>query len=186
MNAPTWTRLAQEARALGINQCVPLDPRELVADAQVRAYCAADRCGSYGRHPMCPPALDARSDIADRVHLARAGALLQWMEPLDVRNDSEGLLRTKRTFHRAILSLERRLEDLGFSHPWGLIGSTCALCTPCGGLEGCTFPDLARPSLEALGVDVMALLRTRNLDTGFHPDRITWTGALLLQETPGP
>jgi len=179
------TLLSTEAQALGIPVCVPLDPAELVEDAQVRAYCAADRCGSYGKHPMCPPALDGRPDIHSKVAGARTGLLLQTWEALDVRHDPEGVLRTKRTFHRQLLKLEARVAELGRDHaalaaPYALIASTCALCSPCTGLTDCTFPDLARPSLEALGFDVMALLRARGLDTGFHPDRITWTAALLL------
>lgn len=177
-------RLEAEALALGIPVCLPLDPTELVEDPQVRAWCAVDRCGSFGKHPMCPPALDGRRDIHGRVAEARWGLLLQITEALEVRTDPEGVLRTKRAFHRQLLKLEARVANLGAVHPalarpYALIASTCALCSPCTGLTDCTFPDLARPSLEALGFDVMALLRARDLDTAFHPDCITWTGALV-------
>jgi len=45
--------------------------------------------------------------------------------------------------------------------------------------EPCTYPDRARMSLEAIGIDVIKLLDKFGLDSEFHPDRITWTGCIL-------
>ena len=69
---------------------------------------------------------------------------------------------------------------------WALPGGTCALCDPCPAETGgaCPRPEDAHPSLEALGVDVMGLLERLGWDTAFHPDRVTWVGALLWR-SPG-
>jgi predicted metal-binding protein len=67
---------------------------------------------------------------------------------------------------------------------WGLIGGNCQLCRTCAAVEDkpCRHPEKARASLEAIGVDVIGLLERLGLDGRFHPDRITWTGCLLLGE----
>lgn len=100
---------------------------------------------------------------------------------LDVKNDRESVTRSKLDFHQMILDLEQYLIQLGQHDPWGLIGGSCALCNACHLTldEPCANQDRARTSLEAIGVDVLAVLEQCGLDKGFHPDRITWTGCVL-------
>jgi predicted metal-binding protein len=87
-------------------------------------------------------------------------------------------------FHTKILQIEEMLESKGFDNLWGLIGGTCLLCETCGAKTGepCRHPDKARPSLEAIGIDVLKLLKDLGLDNKFHKDKITWTGSILIGE----
>ncbi len=56
------------------------------------------------------------------------------------------------------------------------------MCDECKAVsdEPCAYPESARPSLEALAIDVVALLDTLGLDSRFHPDRVIWTGCVLF------
>ena len=61
------------------------------------------------------------------------------------------------------------------------VGGPCALCDPCVCLTGgaCEHPGETRPSLEALGINVVTLQEQVGWDAEFHDDRVSWTGALL-------
>jgi len=179
------TRLVLEkAGRLGFDLCREFNPALLVPEQRTRAYCMENRCGSYNAHHMCPPRVGSLEEVAGRLQGFPQGVLLQYSRPLDVANDREGVIRTKLEFHRLILRLERRLKKRGMTRVWGLIGGNCELCRVCTAVEDkpCRHPEKARTSLEAIGVDVVGLQERLGLDGQFHPDRITWTGCILIGE----
>jgi predicted metal-binding protein len=170
------------AESLSIELCRELDPGLLVPEQRIRYLCHEDKCGKYGRHHMCPPRVGTLDEIRARLDRFRRGVLLQYSERLDVRNDREGVVRTKLDFHQRILKLEGMLEHKGVTPVWGFIGGSCDLCRPCSAVIGepCPHFEKARMSLESVAVDVIALLDRFGLDSRFHPDRITWTGCILF------
>ena len=112
----------------------------------------------------------------------RRGVLLQYVKFLDVKGDAEGVRQTKIDFHHKILRIEESLRLQGISEIWGMMGGNCELCDTCGAKMGkpCVYPDPARTSLEAIGVDVLALLDRLGLDSQFHADKITWTVCIII------
>jgi len=174
---------SQLAGEVGIQVCVQFSPELLVPEQRIRDLCHENRCGSYGAHYMCPPYVGPIEEIQARLSGFHLGLLLQYSQPLDVRNDLEGVRRTKVDFQGKVLVLEELLRACGAEDAWGLIGGSCGLCEPsCKAATGepCPYPAEARPSLESLAIDVLALLARFGLDAEFHPDRITWTGCLLI------
>jgi predicted metal-binding protein len=174
----------EQAGKLGFDLCLEFDPTLLVPEQSIRGYCIENRCGSYDANHMCPPRIGSLEEIAVRLQGFSQGVLLQYSRPLDVANDREGVIRTKLEFHHLILRLERRLKKRGATHLWDLIGGNCELCRTCTAVEDrpCRHPERARTSLEAIGVDVVGLQEKLGLDGQFHPDRITWTGCILIGE----
>ncbi len=176
MNAQ-WVRFAQE---IGIETCLTFDPKLLTPEQRIRGLCGEDKCGNYGHHHMCPPRIGSSEEAKSRIGMYQNGILLQYSKPLDVKNDREGLKQSKLDFHEKVLQLEGLLRSDGIEHPWGMIGGSCELCGVCRVDEPCPYPERTRTSLTALGIDVIALLAKCGLDSEFHPDRITWTGCVLL------
>jgi predicted metal-binding protein len=174
----------EQAGRLGFDLCLEFNSSLLVPEERIRAYCIENRCGCYNAHHMCPPRVGSLDEVAVRLQGFPQGVLLRYARPVDVANDWEGVIRAKLEFHRLILRLERRLRRRGMTHLWGLIGGNCELCQICAATEEkpCRHPEKARTSLEAMGVDVIALLGRVGLDGQFHPDRITWTGCILFGE----
>ena len=170
------------AQGLGIGPCVEFDPRLLVPEQRIRELCLEDKCGNYGNHYMCPPYVGSVQEIAARLEKYQRGILLQYQQPLDVRNDRQGLRQTKTDLHHIVLQLEDFLRKNGVDDVWGMMGGSCALCDVCKGrlAEPCPYPDRARTSLESLAINVLTLLDSLGLDNRFHPDRITWTGCVLF------
>jgi predicted metal-binding protein len=177
-----YSDISGYAESLGIAACLEFDPGILVPEERIRALCVEDKCHNYGKHYMCPPHVGPLAQIGQRLSRFQHGALLQYSEPLDVRNDGKGLVRTKLDFHRKILQLEDMLNGKGVAPVWGMIGGSCELCQLCSAAIGepCPKPEKARMSLESIAVDVIALLDRFGLDSDFHPHRITWTGCILF------
>ena len=178
-------RLVQEqAGKLGLGLCLEFDPTLLVPEERIRVYCIENRCSSYDANHMCPPRVGSLEEVEAALQGFPQGVLLQLSRPMDVANNREDVIRTKLEFHHLILRLERRLKKRGATPLWGLIGGNCELCRICAAIENkpCRHPEKARTSLEAIGVDVIALLEKLGLDGQFHPDRLTWTGCILIGE----
>jgi predicted metal-binding protein len=177
------TRLVlEQAARLEFDLCLEFAPTLLVPEQRIRNYCVENRCGSYNVNHMCPPRVGSLEEVEAALQGFPRGVLLQYSRQMDVANDREGVTRTKLEFHHLILRLERRLRKSGATPVWGLMGGNCELCRICTVVEGkpCRHPERARTSLEAIGVDVVGLLERLGLDGRFHPDRITWTGCILL------
>lgn len=170
------------ARQLGIENCLEFDSGLLVPEQRIRDLCSENKCGNYGSHYMCPPAVGSLEEIKARLQNFQRGVLLQYSQSLDVRNDYQGLIQTKIDFHDKILRLEEFLRNEGTKPVWGMIGGSCELCEVCRAKLGevCLYPDKARMSLVSIAIDVLALLAKFGWDNEFHPDKITWTGCLLL------
>ena len=181
MHTPLMSIL-EFARQLGIETCVEFSPRLLVPEQRIRDLCSENKCGNYRSNYMCPPHVGSLEEIKARLSEFRRGLLLQYSKLLHVRNDYEGVKRTKVEFHHKILRLEESLRNQGIEPVWGMIGGSCELCEPCRAKFGepCPYPDEARMSLESISIDVLALLDRFGLDNKFHPDRITWTGCILF------
>lgn len=167
---------------LGIDTCLEFAPQIMIPEERIRGFCRENKCGHYGNSYMCPPYVGSLEEIKVRLKRFRRGLLLQYVKDIDVRGDKEGVRRTKIDFHRKILQMEKFLKKEGIDEMWGIIGGNCELCDICGAKnnEPCLYPDKARTSLEGIGIDVLGLLDTFNLDTNFYTDKIMWTGCILF------
>jgi predicted metal-binding protein len=174
--------MSKVAIQMGIQTCLELDPRFLIVEQRIRDLCAENRCGNYGNNYMCPPHIGSLEETAARLKEYQRGVLLQYSRSLRVEKDREEAMQAKIAFHHRILDLESYLNSQGIQHVWGMMGGDCELCAFCKAktAEPCPYPDEARTSLEAIGVDVLALRERFGLDTRFHPDSITWTGCILF------
>ena len=169
------------ARQLGIETCLEFDPELLVPEQWIRDLCLENKCGNYGKHYMCPPYVGSLEESKEQLGMFRHGVLLQYSKTLDARNDHEGLRQSRVEFHNKILEMEEYFRNEGITHLWALMGGSCALCNVCIDEPGepCPHPDKARTSLEAMAIDVLALLDKFGLDNNFHIDKVTWTGCIL-------
>ena len=166
----------------GVQTCIHFQPKLLNPEERIRELCRVDRCGNYRKHYMCPPYVGSLDDIRKRLKPYNNAVLLQYQQILDIKNDREGLRNSKLAFHEMVLNAESHVKsETGATTVWGMIGGDCTLCRTCLARidEPCPFPQRARTSLESIGVDVMSLLDTLDLDRGFRSDRVTWTGCVL-------
>lgn len=188
--------LVSEAKRLGAAKAMAIPAGMIEVDERVRLKCLAPRCENYDRHLLCPPNVMTVEESRRAVRLYHRAILLQLesdITPKDraessssadmvARIDMKSLAWEKR-LHTLVNGVERLAFKKGFYLAAGLIGSHCALCDICVGPSGqhCRHPFDARPSMQAMGIDVLRTCRNAGLPIEFSDDRhITWTGLVLL------
>lgn len=163
---------------------------KIALDERVRLKCQIPLCPHFGRSLVCPPHVPSMEEF--RPALARYGAavLLQTRAPL---GPSSGARRGRSTramedaalaLHALVAAVEGRAMALGFPFALGLIGGHCRLCGTCvgpGSGAACRHPLQARPSLEAMGIDVLTTSARAGLPIEIPPTaEVLWTGLVLV------
>ena len=86
-------------------------------------------------------------------------------------------------FARLMTALEAEAFKLGYRFAAAFAGGDCVLCDVCAGVDGqpCKHPFEARPSMEAVGIDVVATAAAAGLAIELPADKHPrWTGLLLI------
>lgn len=169
------------AQQLSVTTSEEFDSNLLVPEQRVRDLCRQNICGNYNNNYTCPPYVGSLEEVRTRLLDFKRGILLQYSKSMDVKSNRAKVLETKVDFHHMILHLEECAQARGINTIWGMIGGNCGLCPVCKARsdEPCCYSNKARVSLEAIGIDVLALLTKLSLDNEFHSDKITWTGCIL-------
>ena len=179
----TLLALADTAKAKGCREAEPLLTREIVVDPRVRLKCRLNLCGQFGRNLMCPPkvwTLDETLAILTRYTFSLLMQITREAEPNEYQTVFD---REKAAMNAIIVNLEQDAFRNGFSLAVGLGCGHCQLCQECADEDCppvCRLPSQARPSLEAVGIDVEKTCAAAGLPAGFSPGRVTLTGLLLL------
>jgi len=147
------TKYCQKALALGAAEAKIIAAKDVVTANWVRLKCQYG-CGAYGTCLTCPPYSPTpeytRKMLEDYSH----GLLITYrVEPGE---DEDQMLENLR---RAVASLERDIFLNGGYDAFGMAAGPCDFCEECDVTKPCKFPHLARPSMEACGIDVFATVR---------------------------
>ena len=132
-------------------------------------------------------ALDGKSYAESRALPAEGGAdgdgkksTGEGAAAADCEND---VVAAQNAFAKLMTALETEAFKLGYRFAAAFAGGDCVLCEVCEGVDDgvCRHPFEARPSAEAVGVDVIATARAAGLDIEMPAvDRASWTGMLLI------
>ena len=175
--------LREEAGKKGCTRAELMMARDLTAEARVRLKCRFNTCGNYGRNLMCPPHVPGLDEAAQIFANYTFALVLQVTSPMSSTDYRDVFAKLKNDFNEIIIALEKEAFRQGFVLASGFSGGTCTLCEACAGKESpiaCRFPDQARPSMEAMGLDVGAVCRHLGLPADFLPGEATLTGLLLI------
>ena len=148
--------LAEFALRQGAAAAMPIAPVLIAVSEQVRYKCQYG-CRYYLRNKMCPPHTPPIAEFREVVR--------RYNHALLVRAAPEKL-------HELILQIEREAFLLGHPLALGLIEGPCSLCEKCPGLNApCLQPEKARPSMEAMGIDVFRACADVGIDLRVLTDR---------------
>lgn len=171
----------------GASEARCISAREVVVDERVRFKCRVPLCESYNRNLMCPPHLPSVEEFRRILGHYRDAILIQVTSTVAGKpaKKSRDVFAPAKRLHELINRSEKIAFENGFPFAAGLIGGCCRLCSECvaaGGHEPCRHPFKARPSMEAMGIDVMATLQKAGLGCSFPiTHSVSWTGLLLVQ-----
>lgn len=158
-----------KALEMGATQAAVIRAESIPVDERVTLKCQIPRCFGYGAGAHCPPHTLKPSEL--REHLGK----YEWTVLFTVDVPSEVVIRNKATIkdrvaaYQKVYKIVSSLEStafynghyLAFGFGAGSCRHTfCGLQETCAAMEGkkCRFSLLARPSMEAVGIDVFKLV----------------------------
>ena len=174
------------ALQLGASEAACVPAGDVIIDERVRLKCVIPRCIRAGETPNCPPY------APDLDLIRRALGRFSWailfkcnVEPIGEYAPGRGTTKAEQRrvldFHQksgeVVCALERQAYKDGYHLAMGLGGGSCKdyLCHGqiCQFLDSgrCRFPHRARPAMEAMGIDVVALI-----------NKVGWQAYALLDD----
>jgi len=133
-----------------------IDPRQIVTAEWVRMKCRYG-CVEYGHNAACPPNAPSVAESARFIREYRRIAVFHFAKTVPQPEDRHAWSR-KLTLE--LVKLEHELFKAGFVKAFLLPFDSCNICLECPGTRtACKEPKLARPSPDALGIDVFTTVR---------------------------
>lgn len=160
-------RYRQLAIESGATDAHIIETREINVDERVRAKCFSPKCSHFGTNANCPPYVPDLAFTRALISRYKYGILL------NVKSESQyyvgktykkcGVPPAKKIFENVLGAIEgiAYYDGYYFSIAFGQGSCKSLYCAsePCGVLtgSGCRFPLKARPSMEAMGIDVFQI-----------------------------
>ncbi|MBN2160359.1 MAG: DUF2284 domain-containing protein [Spirochaetes bacterium] len=110
-------------------------------------------CPNYGKTPSCPPHAPSWQEARQWIGHFKSAIFIKFdIEVGDYREE-------KRKVLRHLLEKEREYFRNGSLYASALFPGECNICDECAFAAGgaCVFPEMVRPSVDALGIEVTGL-----------------------------
>jgi predicted metal-binding protein len=155
----------RKALELGATHAALVRAADIPVDERVTLKCQIPRCFGYGTGAHCPPHTLKPREFRKQLKLYRWAVFFLKEMPPEVIVRDQATVKERTAAFRDVFQMVSALESLAFydGHyfAFGLAAGSCrhVLCQEhdsCQALEGkrCRFALLARPSMEAVGIDV--------------------------------
>lgn len=131
--------LVQEALDLGCSKAKIVLTQTISMAHWVKLRCQFG-CSHYGKVITCPPCSPDSEEMAEVINEYEKALLINASPDANVQE--------------IVVSLENSLKKKGYHKAFALGARPCDLCTPCTVSTFCQFPEKARPTLQACGIDV--------------------------------
>jgi predicted metal-binding protein len=178
-------RIAMESNA---SQAAVVDTSRVQFHEDFRRACEKNICRKFDTNWMGPPAIGPISILMQRAARYEHGLLFQTVHRVASSFDMKGMLEAAKrheTVFRSLLERARREypdEDL-----LPLNAGCCSMCPQCAYLDGepCRNPGQAVSSVEAYGINVIALQKSAGLPHYAGKNTVTYVGLILFDKTDG-
>lgn len=133
-----------------------IQPENIAVAQWVRIKCMFG-CGEYGRNATCPPNVPSVSECRQFFDEYSTGVIFHFEKAMDQPQDR---FAWTKQINQALVELEREVFLSGYEKAFLLYMDTCYICADCSGKrEECKSPRSARPTPEAMAVDVFSSVR---------------------------
>ena len=169
--------LRRRAEGLAFETAV-LPTERVVFAAEVREACARNACGRYGKSWTCPPGVGELADLREKYGAFSHVFVLTTRHPLEDSFDFEGMTAAGQEHNRIAETVLCGIREFPNEV---LIAHGCNRCEHCTYPDApCRFPELAKPSGEACGIDVVALAGAANVHYYGGPNTVTYFSVLFF------
>lgn len=169
----------EKARKLGFSYAAPLNIATLQPREDVRAMCAADKCGAYGKNWTCPPHCGTIEECGEKMGGYQRGILVQTVGTMEKSIDTKAYARTEQAHLAAFHALAEAVREV-YPDALCLGAGGCRICAACAWPESCRFPEKACPSMEGYGLFVTQVCRDNGLKYHYGEKTITYTACILF------
>jgi predicted metal-binding protein len=119
-------------------------------------------CKDYKKRLTCPPYSPTAEETRKVLDEFNWGIIVEII-PKDIATEWKEM-------HELIQKVEREVFLSGYYAAFAYTLGSCPYCSKCN-LTECSHPDLARPSMEASGIDVFATIRSVGYDIQVMRDK---------------
>ena len=177
--------LVNDALELRANRAAIVDTAEIRFHEQFRKACERNACGQYNTNWMGPPAIGPIEQLIGKVRKHKKGLLFQTVHQVSGSFDLEGMFGGKKIHEQVFRDLLKKIKNkYDFEDLLPLNVGCCRLCPKCAylGDEPCRHPDEAVSSLEAYGIDVVALEKGVGIPYHNGKNTVSYVGLVLFNE----
>ncbi len=157
--------LKEEALRLGASDATVITTSLIHVEPDLIEMCKPPLCEGYGKSAHCPPHVMPPEEAGPWLSSFSWAVLFKTDVDPEVLL-SDGRFQAFRPIYTLCSILETRSKDMGYDRSTGLAAGSCkavfCMDQPCEALKPrgrCRFPLLARPSMEALGINVFRLVK---------------------------
>ncbi len=134
-----------------------IDPKKIVIAHWVRMKCMFG-CSEYGKTATCPPNVPSFSECEKFFN--EYSDVIVFHFGIKLAKPEDRFAWTKKISMK-LLKLEREVFISGFQKAFLLFLDSCSICQECSGVIGeCKEPKFARPTPEAMCIDVFSTVRS--------------------------
>ena len=133
--------LIQEALDFGCAKAKVISTKAISLAHWVKLQCQFG-CSNHARLFTCPPFTPESEEMAE--------ILEEYDQALLIFADQDTNVQ------EIVIHLETRFKQKGYQKAFALGAQPCKLCDPCTISTFCQYPEKARPTLQACGIDVKA------------------------------
>ncbi|NLT68153.1 MAG: DUF2284 domain-containing protein [Acidobacteria bacterium] len=166
----------------GASGAAVLDTSVIEFHEEFRKACERNFCGKYDTNWMGPPAIGPIEVLKRRALNYRQGLLLQSVHSVKSSFDIKGMI-AKAAVHEAIFRtlLDRIRQEYPSEDFLPLNAGCCSICEKCSYPgEPCRNPDRAVASVEAYGMDVIALQKKAGVRYYHGKEAVCYVGLILF------
>jgi predicted metal-binding protein len=193
-------KYCQKGLELGATQAKVIPAQDIVVDDRVPLKCQVPRCFGYGAGAHCPPNTLKPQELRDILKLYEWAILFIKEVPPEVIVRDKATIKERVAAYQDMFKIVSELESMAFYNghylAFGFGAGSCrhTFCGQqdnCQAMEGkrCRFSLLARPSMEAVGMDVYRMVTQAGWDiypigSGAKPGDIpkgTLAGIVIVQ-----
>lgn len=169
-------------KSLGANQSAIIG-QDIQFNQDFRLQCEQNSCGNYNKNWMCPPAVGSIDDLKEQALQFKQGLLFQTVYQLEDSFDYEGMQEGIAKQTKLLRQVLEQIKESGiFKEFLPLNVGPCTFCGRCAFLDGeeCRFPEEAVASVEAYGIDVMALEKSCGMSYNNGKNTISCVSLILF------
>jgi predicted metal-binding protein len=165
-------RYREKALELGAAKSVVVKAEDILVDERVALKCQIPLCFGYGTCPNCPPHTLKPHELREILAKYRYAVFFTIDVPSEVIVRDKATIKERVAVYQLAFSIVNEVESIafydGYYLAFGLAAGSCRH-TYCGKQESCSAMEgarcrmslRARPSMEAVGIDVYRMVATQ-------------------------